>query len=373
MVKLTGPVVPGLFHLTALPRLALASFTTAPQVPTFAFSASTLASWRASAGSEPTKSTAKIIQANSNPVLLGIPLHLPLVGQRKGVPLCPSCSLNDCTISPGAQRSQLLFPTAHLRAHHRTTSESVSGRKSLRTAPPGRIAGVVFGVGNLRLTAPAHFDGVDLVVEVFVVGGAKAFVARVGDLVAVGRVGRVFVVFTVAGDFELTSSADVDRVDLTVDGVVRAIDARVGYLLAIGRVVRIVVFLIIVGDVELIRSVGVDRVDLAVVSVIAVVGYLLAIGRVGRTAIVRVVVGYFGLAPTAYVDGVNLRVVSVGGRKGYPLAVRRVGRFIAPRNFGPTTPVGVNRVDTVFSSVVCISYLAVFARKGGLRLTRHGR
>src|SRR5215212_10328187 len=279
MVKLTVPVVPFLFHLTALPALALASLTTAPQVPTFAFSASTFASWRASAGSEPTKSTAKIIQANSNPVLLGIPLHLPLVGQRKGVPLCPSCSLNDCTISPGAQRSQLLFPTAHLRAHHRTTSESVSGRKSLRTAPPGRIAGVVFGVGNLRLTAPAHFDRVDLGVSI----------------------------------------------------------------------------------------------GLGVVSLVAHIGYLLAIGRVGRTAIVRVVVGYFGLAPTAYVDGVNLRVVSVGGRKGYPLAVRRVGRFIAPRNFGPTTPVGVNRVDTVFSSVVCISYLAVFARKGGLRLTRHGR
>src|SRR5215213_4678458 len=350
MVKLTGPVVPGLFHLTALPPLALASFTTAPQVPTFAFSASTFASWRASAGSEPTKSTAKLIQANSRTILLGIPIHLSLVGQRKGVPLCPSCSLNDCT-----------------------TSESVSGRKSLRTAPPGRIASVVFGVGNLRLTAPAHVDGVDLVVEVFVVGGAKAFVARVGDLVAVGRVGRVFVVFTVAGDFELTSSADVDRVDLTVDGVVWAIDARVGYLLAIGRVVRIVVFLIIVGDVELIRSVGVDRVDLGVVSLVAHIGYLLAIGRVGRTANVRVVVGYFGLAPTAYVDGVNLRVVSVGGRKGYPLAVRRVGRFIAPRSFGPTTPVGVNRVDTVFSSVVCISYLAVFARKGGLGLTRHGR
>src|SRR5215212_1969714 len=256
MVKLTVPVVPGLFHLTALPPLALASFTTAPQVPTFAFSASTLASWRASAGSEPTKSTAKLIQANSRTILLGIPIHLSLVGQRKGVPLCPSCSLNDCT-----------------------TSESVSGRKSLRTAPPGRIAGVVFGVGNLRLTAPAHFDRVDLGVSI----------------------------------------------------------------------------------------------GLGVVSLVAHIGYLLAIGRVGRTAIVRVVVGYFGLAPTAYVDGVNLRVVSVGGRKGYPLAVRRVGRFIAPRNFGPTTPVGVNRVDTVFSSVVCISYLAVFARKGGLRLTRHGR
>jgi hypothetical protein len=67
MVKLTGPVVPGVFHLTALPPLAAVSLTTAPQVPTVARSASTFASWRASAGSEPSKSTPKTIQANSKP------------------------------------------------------------------------------------------------------------------------------------------------------------------------------------------------------------------------------------------------------------------------------------------------------------------
>src|SRR5215217_2573095 len=60
MVKLTGPVVPGVFHFTALPPLALVSLTTAPQVPTVACSASTFASWRASAGSKPTKSMPKI-------------------------------------------------------------------------------------------------------------------------------------------------------------------------------------------------------------------------------------------------------------------------------------------------------------------------
>ena len=73
MAKSTGPVVPFLFYLTALPPLAVVSLTTAPQVPTAACSASTFVSWRAPAGSEPTKSTAKEIQANSKPVFFLTP------------------------------------------------------------------------------------------------------------------------------------------------------------------------------------------------------------------------------------------------------------------------------------------------------------
>jgi hypothetical protein len=49
----------------------------------------------------------------------------------------------------------------------------------------------------LRLASTAYVDRVDLVVEVFVVGTAKKFVACVGYLLAIGRVGRVIVALTV--------------------------------------------------------------------------------------------------------------------------------------------------------------------------------
>ncbi len=93
---------------------------------------------------------------------------------------------------------------------------------SLLHAPPGRRVVASSVVGDLNLTSPASFDGVDLVV-------AGSLAALVGYLLATRRVGRLVVVITVVGDVELTSPTGFDGVDLVVGCVL-----PVGYLLAAG-------------------------------------------------------------------------------------------------------------------------------------------
>jgi hypothetical protein len=57
----------------------------------------------------------------------------------------------------------------------------------------------VFGVGNLRLITSAYVDGVDYVLEVYTVRREENFGALVGDLLAIGRVGRKEVARIVIG------------------------------------------------------------------------------------------------------------------------------------------------------------------------------
>src|SRR5688572_731490 len=101
------------------------------------------------------------------------------------------------------------------------------------------------------------------------------------------------VVRNVVGELDLTSPVNVNRVDL----VVLSVEARIGYLLAIGRVGRPTIVRSVVGefDWKSIPSAGVDGVDLGVTvgSVRAMVGYLLAIGRVVGTGVARSVAGEF--------------------------------------------------------------------------------
>src|SRR5215213_8175544 len=71
----------------------------------------------------------------------------------------------------------------------------------LRTTPPGRRLRVLKAGGDSELTPSADVDLVD--------SGKGSFVHCVGDLLAVGRVGRIGAL----RDFRYTSSADADRVD----------------------------------------------------------------------------------------------------------------------------------------------------------------
>jgi hypothetical protein len=66
----------------------------------------------------------------------------------------------------------------------------------------------VGGGGNLGLTPSEGVDGVDVPLGVVV--------HRVGYFLAIGRVGRFFVVLVIVGDVELAPTADLDGEDLPV-------------------------------------------------------------------------------------------------------------------------------------------------------------
>src|ERR671912_198488 len=121
-------------------------------------------------------------------------------------------------------------------------------------------------------------------------------VVPIDDLYAVGRVGRL----SAGCNFGLTTPADVDRVDLRVPGGV--VVHHVGDLLAIGRVGRSGFVGVVLGEFGLSSPTDFDRVDLCVVSIEFHVGDPLAAGRVGRAVVVSIVVCYLALGPAAGVD-----------------------------------------------------------------------
>src|SRR5215207_1430624 len=100
-------------------------------------------------------------------------------------------------------------------------------------------------------------------------------VVPIDELFPVGRVGRL----SAGRNFDLTTPADVDRVDGGAPGGVAV--HHVGDPLAAGRVRRAVVARIVVGDLELIPAAGVDGVDLVVVPVVARIGDPTVLSREG--------------------------------------------------------------------------------------------
>src|SRR5215210_5546177 len=144
-------------------------------------------------------------------------------------------------------------------------------------------------------------------------------VVPIDDLFAVGRVGRL----SAGRNSGLTTPADVDRVDLRVPGGVAV--HHVGDLLAVGGVGRSGFVRVVVGEFGLTSPTDFDRVELCVVSIELHVGDPLGVGRVGRAVVVPIVVCHLALGPTAGVDRVDLVVVSVVGRIGYPAILARKG------------------------------------------------
>src|SRR5688500_5068479 len=121
-------------------------------------------------------------------------------------------------------------------------------------------------------------------------------VVPIDDLLAVGRVGRL----SAGRNFGLTTTADVDRVDGGAPGGVAV--HHVGDLFAVGRVGRSGFVRVVVGEFGLTSPTGFDRVDLGVVSIVSHVGDPLGPGRVGRAVVVRIVFGNLELIPAARVD-----------------------------------------------------------------------
>ena len=76
--------------------------------------------------------------------------------------------------------------------------------------------------------------------------GVISFMARIGDLLAIRRVGRGLVVRIVVGDLEGCPPGGLDCVDL----VVVPVEGRLSYLGAGGRVVWSAIVYIVVGDVK---------------------------------------------------------------------------------------------------------------------------
>jgi hypothetical protein len=77
---------------------------------------------------------------------------------------------------------------------------------ALRTTPPGRRLRVLQAGGDSNLTPSADVDLVD--------PGDGSFVHRVGDLLAIRRVGRLVVARSAVGKSDLTPTTGVDGVGL---------------------------------------------------------------------------------------------------------------------------------------------------------------
>ena len=114
-------------------------------------------------------------------------------------------------------------------------------------------------MGEFGLTPSEGVDRVDVAPD------GLAFGHRVGDLLAVGRVGRIRVVLVVVGELGLSTPTDFDLVDVAL-GIItlQAFKAREGDPCAIGRKVGGELVVVVVGELGLIPSAGVDRVDLSV-------------------------------------------------------------------------------------------------------------
>src|ERR671914_1281200 len=147
-------------------------------------------------------------------------------------------------------------------------------------------------------------------------------VVPIDYLFTVGRVGRLSAV----RNFGLTTPSEgVDRVDLRVPGGVAV--HHVGDLLAVGRVGRSGFVRVVLGEFGLSSPTDFDRVDLCVVSIGFHIGDPLAAGRVGRAVVVPIVVCHLALGPAAGVDGVDLVVVPVVARIGDPTVLAGKGSF----------------------------------------------
>ena len=106
-------------------------------------------------------------------------------------------------------------------------------------------------MGDWELPTPS--TGVDRVDVAYRRAGISGNDARIGDLLAVGRVGRMQVVHVVVvGNLSLTSPTGFDRVDVTL-GVVtlQAFQARVDDPFAVGRIVGSELVLVVVGELVL--------------------------------------------------------------------------------------------------------------------------
>src|SRR5215213_7998720 len=145
-------------------------------------------------------------------------------------------------------------------------------------------------------------------------------VVPIDYLFAVGRVGRL----STARKFGFATPADVDRVDLSMTGGI-TFRHHVGDLLAVGRVGRSGFVRVVVGEFGLTSPADSDRVDLCVGSLDFDVGDPLGAGRVGRAVVVPIVVRHLALGLAAGVDGVDLVVVPVVARIGDPTVFARKG------------------------------------------------
>src|SRR5215212_6427801 len=138
--------------------------------------------------------------------------------------------------------------------------------------------------------------------------------------------GRRLRVLKAGGDSELTPSADVDLVDSGKGSFVHC----VGDLLAVGRVGRIEVFSIVVGELDPVPCAHIDRIELTVVCAVVRIDDLLAAGRIGRKEVISMVVGELGLTSPTGVDGVDLGVVSLVSYIGYFAVFARKGSLRLP-------------------------------------------